>query len=140
VLKIVVDTSVFVAGILSRSPDSSSFQILENWKRRAFTLVISPQMLRELVVVLLRRGISETNLEDLVEVIILIAIQIPGAYETATLDEIDPDDNKFLAAAYEAKADFLISLDSDLLNLKFFHGTQIVTPAAFLAFVAEERA
>ncbi len=139
-LKVVVDTSVFVAGILSRNPNSSSFQILEAWKRQAFTLVISPQSLRELVVVLLRRGISENALEELVEVISLIALQIPGAYETTTLDEIDPDDNKFLAAAYEAKADFLISLDSDLLNLKFSHGTQIITPAAFLELVAENRA
>lgn len=72
-LKVVVDTSVFVAGILSRNPNSSSFQILEAWKRQAFTLVISPQSLRELVVVLLRRGISENALEELVEVISLIA-------------------------------------------------------------------
>lgn len=139
-LKVIVDTSVFVAGLLSRSPESSSFQILEGWKRRAFTLVISPQLLRELVVVLLCRGISESDLEDLVEVISLVALQIPGAYETAMLNDVDPDDNKFLAAAYEAKADFLISLDSDLLNLKFSHGTQIVTPATFLDFLANGRA
>jgi len=135
VLKIVIDTSVFVAGILSRNPESSSFQLLEQWRQRAFTLVIAPQLLRELIVVLLRRGVSEENLEELVEVISLIALYIPGAYETTLLDEIDPEDNKFLAAAYEAKADYLISLDSDLLNQKYFHGTQIVTPAAFLEFL-----
>lgn len=138
--KVIVDTSVFVAGILSRSSESSSFQLLENWKNKAFTLVISPQLLRELIVVLLRRGIPEAELEDFVEIISLIALQIPGAYETAMLDDVDPDDNKFLAAAYEAKADFLISLDSDLLNLKFSHGTQIITPAAFIDFLAEGRA
>lgn len=90
--------------------------------------------------VLLRRGFSETDLEDFIEIISLVALQIPGAYETAMLDDIDPDDNKFLAAAYESKANFLISLDRDLLNLKFFHGTQIVTPAAFLDFLAGGRA
>jgi len=90
-------------------------------------------------VVLLRRGILEADLEEFVETITLVALHIPGAYETAMLDDIDPDDNKFLAAAYEAKADFLISLDSDLLNLKFSHGTQIVTPAAFLDLLADGR-
>jgi len=139
-LKVVIDTSVFVAGILSQNPNSSSFQILEQWKRQTFTLIMSPQMLRELVVVLLRRGVSERDLEDLVAVVSLIALHIPGAYETTTLDEIDPDDNKFLAAAYEAKADFLISLDSDLLNRKFAHGTQIITPATFLELVIDKRA
>ncbi len=89
--------------------------------------------------VLLRRGIPATESEDLVEIISLIALQIPGSYETALLNDVDPDDNKFLAAAYEAKADFLISLDGDLLNLKFFHGTQIFTPAAFLDFLTDGR-
>lgn len=139
-LKVVVDTSVFVAAILSHNPDSSSFRILESWKQQAFTLVMSPQMLRELVVVLLRRGLEKRDLEELVTVISLIALNIPGAYEATALDKVDPDDNKFLAAAYESKADFLVSLDSDLLNQKFSQGTQIVTPATFLDFIAENRA
>ncbi|HZG39492.1 MAG TPA: putative toxin-antitoxin system toxin component, PIN family [Nodosilinea sp.] len=138
-LKVIVNTSVFIAGILSSNSESSSFQLLEAWERGRLTLVISPQLLRELVVVLLRRGILEADLEEFVETITLVALHIPGAYETAMLDDIDPDDNKFLAAAYEAKADFLISLDSDLLNLKFSHGTQIVTPAAFLDLLADGR-
>jgi putative PIN family toxin of toxin-antitoxin system len=132
VIKVVLDTSVFVAGLLSRSPESGSFQLLEKWRQDAFTVVISPQLLQELIVVLMRRGVLEPRLEELVAVISLIALQIPGAYETTTLDNVDPDDNKFLAAAYEAKADFLVSLDKDLLNLKYFHGTQIITPAAFI--------
>ncbi|HSM80753.1 MAG TPA: putative toxin-antitoxin system toxin component, PIN family [Nodosilinea sp.] len=111
-LKVVIDTSVFVAGLLSRNSDSSSFQLLESWKRQTFTLVISPQLLRELVVVLLRRNIPEADLEYLVEIISLIALQISGAYEMTMLDDVDPDDNKFLAAVYEAKANFLISLDN----------------------------
>jgi hypothetical protein len=41
-------------------------------------------------------------------------------------------DNKFLAAAYEAKADYLVSLDNHLLRLKYYHGTQILTPNLFL--------
>lgn len=86
-LKVVVDTSVFVAGLLSRSSESSSFQLLENWKRQAFTLVISPQLLRELVVVLLRRNIPATDLEDLVEIISLVALQIPGYYEITILND-----------------------------------------------------
>jgi predicted nucleic acid-binding protein len=39
----------------------------------------------------------------------------------------------FLAAAYESKADYLISLDKKhLLQLKHYHGTQILTPALFI--------
>jgi putative PIN family toxin of toxin-antitoxin system len=87
--------------------------------------------------VLRRRGIAVVAVEELIEIISLIALEIPGIYEATMLDEIDPDDNKFIAAAYEAKADFVISLDSDLLHLKYSHGTQIVTPAAFLEYLGE---
>jgi putative PIN family toxin of toxin-antitoxin system len=137
VLKVVIDTSVFVAGTLSQNPESSSFQLLERWKQGLFILVTSPQLIRELVIVLRRRGIAGTVIEELIEIISLIALRIPGVYEAAMLDDIDPNDNKFIAAAYEAKADFVISLDSDLLNLKYSHGTQIITPAAFLEYLGD---
>lgn len=134
-LKVVIDTSVLVAAILSKNPASAPSKILENWKIGRFTLVISPQMLEELVIVLLRRGVSETDVEDLIAAIALIAFQIPGAYEATRLDDIDPDDNKFIAAAYESKADYIVSVDTDLLNLKYSHGTQIVNPALFLKYL-----
>jgi len=137
VLKVVIDTSVFVAGTLSQNPESSSFQLLERWKQGLFILVTSPQLIRELVIVLRRRGIAGTVIEELIEIISLIALRIPGVYEATMLDDIDPNDNKFIAAAYEAKADFVISLDSDLLNLKYSHGTQIITPAAFLEYLGD---
>lgn len=121
-----------MAASLSKNPASAPSKILENWKQGKFTLVISPQTLEELVIVLLRRGVSEKDVEDLVAVIVLIALQIPGACEATVLDEIDPDDNKFIAAAYESNADYIISLDADLLNLKHSHGTQIVNPVLFL--------
>ncbi len=38
----------------------------------------------------------------------------------------------FLAASYEAKADYLVSLDNHLLSLKDYHSTQILTPSLFL--------
>ena len=136
-LKVVIDTSVFVAGTLSQNSESSSFQLLERWKQGSFILVTSPQLLRELVIVLRRRGIAVTVVEELIEIISLIALKIPGVYEATMLDDIDPDDNMFIAAAYEAKSDFIISLDSDLLNLKYSHGTQIITPAAFLEYLGE---
>lgn len=42
-------------------------------------------------------------------------IQIEGAYCVTNLDKIDPNDNMFLAVAYEGKADYLVSLDNHLL-------------------------
>jgi len=132
---VVIDTSVFIAAILSKNPNSALSQILSLWQRGELTLIISPQLLNELVITLLRQGITPEVIEDLVTLIGTIAFQIEGAYEATFLDEIDPKDNKFLGAAYEAKADYLISLDNHLLRLKYYQGTQIVTPSLFLQWL-----
>lgn len=44
----------------------------------------------------------------------------------------DPTDDKFLELAVNGKADFLISGDEDLLSLKTFRKTRILSPAEFL--------
>ncbi|MFB2892593.1 putative toxin-antitoxin system toxin component, PIN family [Aerosakkonemataceae cyanobacterium BLCC-F50] len=135
--KVVIDTSVFVAAILCQTPNTPR-QVLDSWYRGDFTLIMAPQLLEELVVVLLRRRVSDTDIEDLVAAIGSTALYIPGAYEATRLDTIDPDDNKFLAAAYEAKADYLLSLDNHLLSIKYYHGTQILTPVLFLQALSRE--
>lgn len=131
-VKVILDTSVFIAALGSKSTNSSPVKILNYWQQSRFTLVMAPQLLEELVEKLIERNIPDNEIQALVRTIGLIALYIPGAYESTRLDNIDPDDNKFLAAAYEAKADYLVSLDNDLLSLKYYHGTQILTPALFL--------
>jgi putative PIN family toxin of toxin-antitoxin system len=43
----------------------------------------------------------------------------------------DPDDDQILSCALSAKADYLVTVDADLLELKKFHGIRTLTPAAF---------
>lgn len=132
-LKVVIDTSVFVSALLTKDKSSGPAKVLRNWRDGRFTLVMSPQLLNELVLVLTRRQISERAIENLVAAIGATAMHIPGAYEATRLNEIDPNDNIFLAAAYEAGADYLVSLDAKhLLPLKYYYGTQIRIPTLFL--------
>ena len=44
----------------------------------------------------------------------------------------DPTDNKFLACALEKKADYIVSRDPHLRNLKHYHGIQIVDAKSFI--------
>jgi uncharacterized protein len=44
----------------------------------------------------------------------------------------DPDDDKFLKAAVNGRADVVVSGDADLLELNPFRGIAILTPAAYL--------
>ena len=132
-VKVVIDTSVFLAGLLTQNEESGSFQVLNDWIDDRFVLVMSPQILEELVFVLARRRFSQDNVDNLVDKIGETALNIPGIYEATFLDDIDPKDNIFLAAAYEAKADYLVSLDKKhILPIKYYHGTQILQPKLFL--------
>ncbi len=44
----------------------------------------------------------------------------------------DPSDNIFLACAIEAKADFIVSRDPHLRNLKHFHNIKIIDVKTFI--------
>ena len=45
---------------------------------------------------------------------------------------IDPDDDKYIAAAIEGRAGFVVAGDSDLLDLEEYEGIRIVSPRVFL--------
>ncbi|GAB4299486.1 MAG: hypothetical protein Fur0025_38420 [Oscillatoriaceae cyanobacterium] len=72
-------------------------KILDSWVEVKFALVMSPQLLEELVATLSEQGVSEQTLLLLIAKIAEIALHIPGAYQATRLDEIDPDDNKFVS-------------------------------------------
>ncbi len=132
-IKVVIDTSVFIAALLSKNKTNAPTKIINAWRNQKFTLIMAPLLMRELVVKLMQKNIPEIEIENLVTIIGEIALYIPGAYEATRLDNIDPDDNMFLAAAYESNADYLVSLDKKhLLPLKYYHGTQILSPTLFI--------
>lgn len=56
--KVVIDTSVFVAAILSKNSQSAPNQVVNKWRQGYLILIISPQILEELVITLLRQKIS----------------------------------------------------------------------------------
>jgi len=45
---------------------------------------------------------------------------------------VDPDDNKFIEAAVEGKADCIVTQDKHLLKLKEFRKIKIITPDEFI--------
>ena len=59
----------------------------------------------------------------------LRVIQIPKTLAPVCRD---PDDNMVLECALEAPAEYIVSGDRDLWELKQFRGIQIVRPAEFL--------
>jgi uncharacterized protein len=64
----------------------------------------------------------------------MVAILAEGDLEVDAV-VADPDDNKYLAAAVEGLADFVVSGDDHLLALKAHEGIRIVSARDFLALL-----
>jgi putative PIN family toxin of toxin-antitoxin system len=133
-MRAVLDTNILVSATLIRGGNDD--RILRAWQRGAFELVLSPPILREIGRVFLYeklqryRWMSEEDVTVLLELLASESLLVPG--KVAVKASRDPEDDKFLAAALEGKARYVVSGDKDLLDLKVYQNVRIITPAAFL--------
>lgn len=74
---------------------------------------------------------EEEEINDYIEVIRERAIFAPGLHKTDRVKD-DPTDNKFLSAAIETKADFIVSGDKHLKDVVEFQGIKITNAKAFV--------
>lgn len=131
-IEVVLNTFVFISALSSSNLQSSPNIIISLWLEQKFILVLTPQIEDEIAFVLDRRKIKEDKIINLFTAFENLAFYQEGIYQTNYLDDIDPKDNIFLSACYESNADYLVSLDKHLLNLKHFHNTLIFNPQSFL--------
>ncbi|HEY9704079.1 MAG TPA: putative toxin-antitoxin system toxin component, PIN family [Allocoleopsis sp.] len=68
---VVLDTSVFISAFLSKNRKSAPGQIIKYWKQGKFKLVMSPQILEELVFKLLEKKIAESDIKDILKTIFI---------------------------------------------------------------------
>lgn len=133
-LRVVLDTNIIVSGIISSSGNPR--RILQAWRQKEFTLLSSEAVIQEVTKVFHYPHLSETYQISESDVQIVVQSLVNDAELLEDLYEVersrDPDDNVLLACALEGKADYLVSGDSDLLSIKYYHGTQIRTPKQFL--------
>jgi putative PIN family toxin of toxin-antitoxin system len=136
-IRVVIDTNVFISATFL--PHSKPAKII-NWIRGGKVVwVTSLEILEEITRVLLsprvkkRHGLTAQQITKVLEGLIQGAEITPGTLR-ATASR-DPADNKFLACAVEGQADYLVSGDKDLTDLKSYQDIPIVSPAAFLEII-----
>lgn len=134
-MKAVLDTNVVVSGIIKEEgPAGQILRLL--FQDRKFISITSLDILAEIREVLPRPKIRKyhgwTNEQIDAFVTFLYAQSVVTEGKLAVKIARDPQDDKFLACATEGTADYLVSGDEDLLQIKVYEGTQIVSPADFL--------
>ena len=136
ILKVVLDTNVIVSALnFSGFPS----RVLGLAARGNIRNVISTHILNEVERILHDKfswGLLEA--QAAANWLKLISKQVhPKTRFHIIFDEAD---NRVLECAREGNADFIVSGDHHLTDLKTFQGTQIVTPADFLsAFAAQHK-
>jgi len=127
-MKAVFDTNVLVAAFVT---EGVCAKLLGRARRRQLNLVISPFILKEFENVLLKKFSASKEQIRTTAKLISEAAQIVSDASMVSGICRDPDDDQILSCALSAGAEYLVTGDFDLLELKEFHGIRILTPGAF---------
>jgi putative PIN family toxin of toxin-antitoxin system len=139
VIRAVLDANIYVSAcirpqgppgrILRRLVDDQSFQLVGSG-------AIFDEVRRSLTYPRVRRylSLSHEEIDRWVIALALIAEPTEGCLKLRAVEN-DSDDDKYLVAALEGRAGYLVSGDSDLLELHEYKGVRIVTAREFLGLV-----
>ena len=140
-IRAVLDCNVVVSAILS--PKGIPAKILTALEAEQFQLLLSEPILEEIGRVLhygkiaKRHRLSEEKLLTFLEDLAHLAILTLGKLKLVVIKD-DPQDDRYLECAIEGDAEYVVSGDQHLLNLKEYKGIQILTPRAFLEVLREQ--
>lgn len=118
--RIVVDTNLFYSGVIRST--GIPFELLEQWRLGAFTLVLSDTLAEEYTRVLKRPelagyGVTAEHIEALIGAIFALSEHV-NPIDSLPIAVRDLKDEMVLAAALGSNAQYLITGDKDLLELK----------------------
>lgn len=136
--RVVIDTNVLVSGIIVAHGPSA--QILASVQRGELTLITCAALLEEFSDVILRPRIARKyprvaeHADALLDYLRANAVLVSGI-PTAAIVPADPDDDCVIACALEGKADYLVSGDPHLLDLRSHGDIPILGPRDFVEAV-----
>lgn len=143
-MNLVLDTNVLISGILWKGKPNEILELIETYDE--YNLVQCSETFIELEGVIQRGKFAEIiekrniNIDSVLSAVFTNCKFYHISNETKEmakeLEIEDEDDLKFVELAVEADADFIVSGDSHLLNLKKYQNIRILTPAEFLKTIS----
>jgi putative PIN family toxin of toxin-antitoxin system len=143
-LRVVLDTNQLVSAILN--PEGPAFEILKASGligEQKYEFVISDDILAEF-----RRVLSYPRIQKLhkwskekIEIFITFLKGIAYIEDSHGRQKIvleDPDDDKFFHTALNSGAQYIVSRDIHLLNMKEFGGIRVLKPEVFLTALRKD--
>lgn len=129
-----LDTNILVSALGWRGPERL---VYERCGARVMQLVTSPELLDELERVLRypKFLFTESEIQSFLRDVTVIARLVHPRQRIDVVQQ-DPDDNRVLECAVEAEAEWIVSGDPHLLDLREYKGIQILSAAAALRRLA----
>ena len=130
-VRVVLDTNVLVSSLLFGGQLSG---LVEKWMTGKIVPLASTETVTEFVAVLAypKFHLSQDTIHQLLNEYFFPYITVVEPVEPVTGILSDTDDEIFLACALSGGAAYLVTGDRELLKLKEFHSTKIITPAVLL--------
>lgn len=132
VRRVVLDTNVLVSALLFTGRLS---KIVGLWRQGKVIPLISRETFEELRAVLEypKFSLAPDEIQSIIENEILPFFEVVEIQENVRGVCRDPGDDKFIACAVSAPADFLVSGDKDLTDLKRYKTVKIIRVSEFLS-------
>ena len=138
-LKIVIDTNVFISAL--RSSKGASFRLLSMVGTQKFDFCISVPLILEFEAVAKRNtgslGLDSSDIDDILDYLCLAGNKQHIFYLWRPLLK-DPKDDMVLEVAVESESHFIVTFNKrDFKGCEIF-GINLVTPQEFLHLIGEE--
>ncbi len=133
-IKIILDTNIWISYLISKNNNQWDTLIFSD----KIQIIYSEKLLNEFIEVTqrdkFRKFISLDDLEVILNFLGDFAIFVENIEKKYTLCR-DLKDNFLLDLAVTAKADFLVTGDKDLLEIKTLENVRIISPTDFINFI-----
>ena len=135
ITRVVLDTNVLISALLFEGDPS---KIVKLWQEGRIVPVISKEIFSELRAVLdyPKFRLSGEEIKVIVEQEVLPYFEVVEINKHVTRICRDPDDEKFISCALGAGAEYLVSGDKDLIELKRVQSVRIIHVSEFLKLFA----
>jgi putative PIN family toxin of toxin-antitoxin system len=129
--RVVIDTNVMVSALLFKG---SLSKIVDHWKEGKIIPLLSKETFNEFKTVLEYPKFSLTaqEIKTIIEEEVLPYFEVTDIVNRVKGACRDSDDDKFIACAVSAAADFIVSGDRDLLDMGKYKSVKIISASEFL--------
>lgn len=134
-IKVVLDTNIFISFLLTgRGPIAKIYSL---WQDNAVQLYYSDKTLAELT-----RSLDYPKFQKLISLKskrdLIYRLQVSGVYQEVVINEVfcrDNNDDCLINLAIACEADYIVTGDKDLLELKQSFAFAIINPSCFIDIV-----